>query len=337
MSPSSHLRRVFTTVFALAAALAASACVSQRGPGLGTEPSAIPTRYDEHRFYVTPVTTGGDTLAFILDSGIASDLLSTEVAARLRLPREPMVQGADTLWLAALPALSPAASIPAPDPAGPLQGRFLVVPLAGQGLLIARAGDAGVIGSSWLGNRVWTFDYPGRRLLLYPIGARPLPLAAHQVALGFAADAVGRRTSGLPRITVQIDGDSLDMLFDTGATMNVSDSALAALADGRPSRRAGSFVVESVFERWRRHHPEWRVIEGAEVPTGFAMIEVPQLEIGGYRVGPAWFTARRDRDYHRAMDHLMDRPVVGSLGGSALHFFAVTIDYPRAVASFARP
>jgi hypothetical protein len=298
----------------------------------------IPTRYDEHRFYVAPVTASGDTLGFILDSGIDSDLLSVELAARLRLAHEPLVHGADTMWLARLPALSPAASIPAPDSAGLLRGGFLEVPLAGDGLLIARRGDAGVLGSPWLARRVWTFDYPGRRLLWHPSGsAVPSVAAAHRVTLGFAVDASGRRTSGFPRLGVRVADDSVDLLFDTGATMNVADSALAVLADGRPARRAGSFIVASTFDRWRRDHPTWRVIERAEAPTGSAMIEVPEMEIGGYHVGPVWFTSRRDADFHRAMDRLMDRPVVGSLGGSALRYFAVTVDYPRAVASFARP
>lgn len=338
MGPSRHACRVCTAVLPLVAAIVAPACAGRREPGPGAAVVVIPTRYDEHRFYVTPITASGDTLAFILDSGLDGDFLSADVVARLRLPRVPVVQGADTLWLAILPELAPAAAIPAPDTAAPLGARFLIMPLAGQGLLIARPGDAGVLGSPWLARRVWTFDYPGRRLLLHPPGgARPQIPAAHQVALGFATDAQGRRTSGFPRLRVRIDGDSLDMLFDTGATMNVTDSARVALADGRPSRRAGSFIVASVFERWRRHHPEWRVVERAETPTGFAMIEVPVMEIGGYPVGPVWFTARRDNDYHRSMDRFMDRPVVGSLGGSALHFFAVTVDYPRAVASFARP
>lgn len=33
----------------------------------------------------------------------------------------------------------------------------------------------------------------------------------------------------------------------------------------------------------------------------------------------------------------MDQQAEGALGGSALHFFRVTVDYPNAVAAFEKP
>lgn len=165
-------RRLLSAALPLAVATGPNACAGHRGTGAPPVAGIVlPTRYDEHRFYVTPVTAAGDTLAFVLDSGINGNLASTDLAARLRLPSKPLVQGADTAWLAALPAFAPWATIPAPDTAGPLRGRFLTVPLAGEGLLIARAGDAGGIGSPWLAGRVWTFDYPRHRLLLHRYSA----------------------------------------------------------------------------------------------------------------------------------------------------------------------
>jgi hypothetical protein len=37
------------------------------------------------------------------------------------------------------------------------------------------------------------------------------------------------------------------------------------------------------------------------------------------------------------MSQWTDAPIVGALGGSALQYFRVTLDYPRAVALFERP
>lgn len=70
-----------------------------------------------------------------------------------------------------------------------------------------------------------------------------------------------------PRVPVTIDGETLDLLFDTGAA---------------------SFIAASAFEKWRAKHPNWRVIERAENGSGEAMIEVPQVTIAGYtaRRGP---------------------------------------------------
>jgi hypothetical protein len=52
--------------------------------------------------------------------------------------------------------------------------------------------------------------------------------------------------------------------------------------------------------------------------------------------GPVWFTRRPDPNFHQFMSQFMDRQVEGALGGSALKFFRVTVDYPRAVAVFER-
>jgi hypothetical protein len=51
-------------------------------------------------------------------------------------------------------------------------------------------------------------------------------------------------------------------------------------------------------------------------------------------VGPVWFTRRPDRNFHEYISSMMDARVEGALGGSALHFFRVTVDYPGRVAVF---
>jgi len=49
-----------------------------------------------------------------------------------------------------------------------------------------------------------------------------------------------------------------------------------------------------------------------------------------------WFTQRPDRSFHSYMAQWMDKPTDGALGGSALQYFRITVDYPNAVAVFAR-
>jgi hypothetical protein len=65
-----------------------------------------------------------------------------------------------------------------------------------------------------------------------------------------------------------------------------------------------------------------------------AMIEVPRVVIAGRAVGPVWFTRRADKNFHQFMSQWMDKRVDGALGGNALSFFRVTVDYPSAVAVF---
>ncbi len=151
---------------------------------------------------------------------------------------------------------------------------------------------------------------------------------------GFKTNANGQRALNFPRLQAVIDGETLDLLFDTGATTFLSDTALAALRDNGASARATSFITTSTFEKWRKRHPDWRVIEQAERTTGEAMIEVPGVTVAGYTVGPVWFTRRADKNFHEFMSGFMDKRVEGALGGNVFRHFRVTVDYPNAIAIF---
>jgi hypothetical protein len=298
-----------------------------------TRPQPLPVRYDEHRYILTPVTAAGDTLYLYSDTGSEITALFPATVERLGLAKKFLTHGKDTLRFTILPRFRQKASIPFRSPHPKLQRAILVadsIPFA--------SGADGLLGAEWFAGRVWTFDYPRHQLWLRGAGDLPQHSTRHQVALGFQTDSAGRRTVNLPRIRVLIDGDSLDLLFDTGAMTVLTDSAQAQLSDRRAARRATSFVVRSVFDLWRQHHPRWRVIERADQLLGnakFPMIEVPEIEVAGFTVGPVWFTARRDEDFVY-WSREMDRPILGSLGGSALQYLRVTIDYPGAVAVFGR-
>lgn len=258
-------------------------------------------------------------------------MLWDEAVRRLQLAPERVAQGRDTATLVRLPALATAAAIPLPQ-LPPFGDRFFVPRQTSH----AFARD-GLLGRTWFADRRWLFDYPGRSLAVLPAGL-PLPGApVNQVSLGFQADSAGRRTTHFPRIRIEVDGDSLDLLFDTGATVSLTDSALARLADGGPAERGTSFISQQVFDRWRQRHPDWRVIERADRTLEMPMILVPRVSIGGHVVGPVWFTMRPDRNFHQFMSQWMDRRIDGALGGSALKYFRVTVDYPRAIAVFERP
>jgi len=298
-----------------------------------SSPQVIPVRYEEHRYIVAPVTEAGDTLYLYTDTGAQLDLLFPAAVERLGLVMDSLIRGSDTLRFTILPPFRPEASIPFRS-SHPAMDRAILVADS----VYFAAGTDGLLGEQWFAGRVWTFDYPRHQLLLRPAGNLPPHSTRHRVELGFQTDSAGRRTVNLPRIRVLIDGDSLDLLFDTGATTILTDSGRAALADRRPARRATSFVVQSVFNRWRWRHPRWQVIEGADQlgKATFPMIKVPDVEVGGFKVGPVWFTERRDQDFVH-WSQPMDQPIVGALGGSAFQYLEVTIDYPGSVAVFARP
>ena len=135
---------------------------------------------------------------------------------------------------------------------------------------------------------------------------------------------------------MRIDGAPLALLLDTGATTVLTPEALAAVGGEGPAMRATSMISDTVFRRWRAAHPDWRVIEEAQLGSRSAMIEVPVVDIGGLSVGPVWFTHRSDRAFHDYMSSMMDAPIEGALGGNALHELIMTIDYPGARAAFRR-
>ncbi|HSS51254.1 MAG TPA: hypothetical protein VLX28_20115, partial [Thermoanaerobaculia bacterium] len=291
----------------------------------------LPVAFEENRFFVVPATASGQTLRLYTDSGGGLFLLAG-AAKRLGLSTKTMGEGQEKMDVAELPAFRPGASIPPPVGNGGLLPIFPDEQAKRGGV------DSvdGMLGQAWFAGRVWTWDYPGRRLLWRTDGSVPTVAEEHRVSLGFKAGKDGERLA-FPRIAATVDGETLDLLFDTGAMVSLSPEALAKLDDHGPALRGTSFIAAVHFDRWRQKHPDWRVVEKADLNMkGEPMIEVPAVTVAGYTVGPAWFTRRPDPSFHQFMSQYMDRQVEGALGGSALRFFRVTVDYPHAVAVFER-
>lgn len=324
----------------LLCALAIPAWAQHPSPTPGA-PQEIPVQLVAGRFYARPVTTTGDTLTLFTDTG-GGLFLTAPTVARLHLPRTfKMAQGNDSIFATRLPSFQPGLGIP--DPLGRqgeafAVGEFDVMP-APKGPAARRPSPwgSGMLGTPWFADWVWTLDYPHARLQWRAPGDVPAVGSDHVTSLYFRTDSAGLREANFPRIRVVVDGDTLDMLLDTGATAVIPGPALAALHDGGPALRATSFITTAVYRRWRKRHPTWRVIPRADQVPGMAMIEVPQVEIGGYAVGPVWFTQRPDAAFHDFMAQFTDRPLDGAIGGSAFGTLRITLDYPGGKAYFERP
>ncbi len=300
----------------------------------GQEVRPLPTRYLADRFAVAPVTERGDTLEFYTDTGGGLNMLWASAAPRLQMKPTPAISQGDTLHLVDLPAFAPSAWIPLPHAPEPRGARLVITP-PDNGI---QQGRDGFLGRHWFANRVWVFDYPGQALSLLAHG--PKEHAEHQVPLHFQHRWSGRRTTQFPRIRIDVDGEALDLLLDSGATVALAESAQAALAAlGSPgaAERGTSFITQSRFDAWRGRHPDWHVVPAADRLTHMPVIEVPRVTIAGYEVGPVWFTMRPDRNFHEYMSQWMDQKIDGALGGSALKYFRVTVDYPNGRATFEKP
>ncbi|MBB5208657.1 hypothetical protein [Chiayiivirga flava] len=312
-------------------ALVTGAPVSAQTPAL---PVTLPATLESGRFFVAPVTADGrGPLKLFTDTG-GGYFLGEAGARALGIefdegaapdPDAPPV-------LVRWPVWSRNAWIPVSRANGD------TVPLQRGALPAAAAHLAnGMLGAPWFGGRCWEFDYVAGTLRLLPDGALPRVDAAHRINLGFLKNDAGQHASHFPRITVRVGEEELDLLFDTGASTRVEPAALGVIADGQPAERATSFLIDSIAQRWRKAHPDWRYVEAAETGTGLAMLEVPQMVFAGHTVGPVWFTLRPDANFRTWMAQWMDKPLDGALGGNALAGLRVTVDYASETATFERP
>jgi hypothetical protein len=285
------------------------------------------------RIFVTPVSAEGRRLRFFTDTGGGLFVLGSTVE-RVDLETLRVGEGEDASTLALFPEYRAETWIPGisvaddPRPDG-FRGRLFVMP--GDDRTTKQNVGDGMLGAVWFAGRSWTLDYPRERFVLHEPGETPDMELSHTLDLGFLVDEEGRRLTHFASMEATIDGESLPFLLDTGATVVLTDSAAEALGSGEPQQRATSFITESVFSRWRRAHPDWRVIEDADLNvTGSPMIEVPEVEVAGHKVGPVWFTRRPDTNFHDYMSRMMDRKVEGALGASLFRYFEMTVDFPSA-------
>ena len=188
------------------------------------------------------------------------------------------------------------------------------------------------LGQFFFINKSWTFDYKSGKLFVNtPILANEL--ADNTQTIGFKKDKQGNKRFGHPSMKIVVNGETIDVLFDTGATLLLGANSETEF--GNKKATGGSFIAKSIFDIWHKEHPEWRVIEKAEA-TGADIIEVPQVKVGNLIAGPVWFAKRPDEAWSKGMIGSMDRVVKGAIGGSFLQYFKVSIDYNSELIKFER-
>lgn len=300
----------------------------------------MPSVYEAGHFYATPMLATGKRLRLLVDTGGGGShgwfVLTREASERLGLATERCRMGESELDVVKSMTFRSDEGLPRPE-STPCDSMALVVPAHG-----VVDGEDGQLGSGYLPGHVWTFDYPARKLWLEADDWKPAQ-GQHASSLGFARDEQGRPQMGFARIAAKIAGESLDFLLDTGATAHPTAAGKVSVAS-LSERGVGvtSYISTSVFGRWHSAHPSWRVIEHGDNLLGkrfdSRLIEVPEVEIAGWRVGPVWFTERPDANFSDkpgGMSSYMDQPVVGAVGGNVFAHFTMTIDYPNAKAWFA--
>jgi hypothetical protein len=287
----------------------------------------LPTEFVHDQIWLTPRVEGHE-LRFFTDTGGGWNAISKQTATELALASETVEADEGTATLVDYPRFDAGHAIPVSQHF--MQGRLMVVDPD----KFLHGGD-GFLGGRWFADGIWDFDYPRQRLSRRETHVRAKSADA-AVTLGFQTNARGERSTHFPSIAVEVDGETLDMLFDTGATATLTASSGPVFGLPAGTNIGTSFIEKEKFDRWRQRHPDWRVIEQADDKGGplRRMIEVPAVVIAGHRVGPVWFAEQPPGAFQKYMASMMDRPTWGAIGGSALKYFRVVVDYPAAKAWF---
>lgn len=287
-------------------------------------PYALPASFEHGTIFVEPVAQTGQRLHFYTDTG-GGDWMYHAAAVDLGW-RPPDASDGDEWTPVTLPQFRDDAWIPSP-----LSDGLIMVNPGAEDQSGGRppVGRSGMLGQQWFGNRIWEIDYPAARLVLHQ--TPPTDKYDATVPLAFKATE-HRRALNFPRIQATVDGELLDLLLDTGAHTNLTPDAATRMNSDAPVQ-AASFIIGSIARRWRARHPDWPVIESGEGWSGFDMIQVPTVQVGGLETGPVWFTQRPEKSFLEYMSQWMDKAIVGALGGNALRTFRLLLDYPAATVS----
>lgn len=287
---------------------------------LASNPQALDANFENDLVFVSIRTARNDALQVFTDTGGGMFLFqdSAERADRLT-PGEggiPVAQVAPAHITAVLRAEDRVGVTPREMPPGCENAEG------------ASLGESdGMFGGRWFAGRAWQFDYEAGTLHIIETGNVPETGGWSSFDMHFLEDpeVPEHERPHFPRVTVEIAGEAVELLFDTGA----QGCHLLPGEEGPPLWRATSFISASLARRWRAAHPEWRYLEGGDglfQPTD--MIEAGSVRLAGTELGPVWFVIRPDRNFSEFMSQWMDEPVAGALGGNALSGREVVLDYP---------
>jgi len=309
----------------------------------------IPTHFvDGERFYFKLPISGNDTIMAFGDTGGGISFLAPsaknkgDIKSNLRMG---IVKGIMPIQYILYQDMVKDVNFPIPNPAS----RFIIrnpfkritIPLLMippmedelKFILEAQPEMDAFLGQTFFMGHAWTIDYPNEQIMVNTPLNDSLIILPNVQKLGFKKNARQEKLNGHPSMTIEIDGDTIDVLFDTGATMVLTEDGKKQFGTDKKTL-AGSFIAASIFKKWRKEHPEWKYYP--KVDYGGDVIEVPIVKIGKFEVGPVLFVVKRDEAWSQGMINTMDKVVKGAIGGTLLKFFKVTIDYNSDLIRFER-
>jgi hypothetical protein len=304
-----------------------------------SKPVLVPSSFiNGERFYIKIPTVKGDTVLGFGDSGGGISMTFLPVIDKLGLQSKvkwALLKGLMPLRYILFDDLVKDENIPRPLS---LRGMVLRTPVSSVSLpflyILPTDGDVKFLiqmmscdlflGQNFFMGKSWTFDYINRQIWVNtPIAASEEGKPGVQ-RIGFKKNSNHENVYGHASMFIEVSGEIIEVLFDTGATIVLSENG-KKMFNTTAKTIGGSFIAASFFDKWRKEHPDWKYYEKADMDRD--IIEVPNVRIGGYDVGLVLFAKRNDENWSRDMIGTMDKVVKGAIGGSALKYLKVTVDY----------
>jgi hypothetical protein len=300
------------------------------------------------RFYIKVVTVNGDTILAFGDTGGGISMVLPDVLTNLNLQSKTktgIIKGFFPMQYIPFYDIAKDENVPPPVPLRNLifrrcmervQEPLLLIPPDNDEfkelVLIRKCIPFGIfLGQNFFMGKSWTFDYIKRQIWVNtPISKAEEGKPGVQ-RIGFKKNSNHENVFGHPSMYIEVDGEIIEVLFDTGATIVLSEDGKKDFGT-EAKTIGGSFIAKSIFDKWRKMHPDWKHYEKADMNND--IIEVPKVKIGGYEVGSVLFAERNDENWSKGMITSMDTIVKGAIGGSGLSYFKVTIDYNSELIKF---
>lgn len=287
----------------------------------------LPSQFSNNLIYLTPKLTDGTTVNFFTDTGGGWNAISSQLQEKYGWTLYDKEVDNGVIKVTDMPLFQSSATIPNAGLNNWWAGKLQVVSkdkFSGEGNV------DGFLGGRWHAEKIIDFNYLAHSIS--ELSSTPDDIADFStIPLGFQKNNDGNYTMAFPSMEISVEGQQIPMLLDTGASAWPTEDAKSAIGM-HGNQIATSFIVANIFDNWKATHPEWLVVENACTYSKEPMIRVPSVEIGGQVVGPVWFTRRENKNFHQFMSSMMDKQIDGALGGSALKYVRIIVDYHKEVA-----
>jgi len=301
-----------------------------------TAEQIVPSKFKNNKVFVTPTTSYGVKLYLHTDTGGGGNILAINKTTEKIVDKKliQLVQtGERTFKTVPIPFWDKESNFPLVKYTK--NNKFLLL----EPNHWAFSDSDGQLGNTWFSGNIWKFDYINQSLSTLTIKEADNYSqleGSKAISLSFKTDELGERLNDFPRMFITIDQQKLPVLLDTGATTFINNQDKM---EGEPALSfvGTSFISESIFRQWQKKHSAWETKFEQFKGMKFEMIEVPSIDIAGFKTGPVWFTMRPDANFHEYMSSMMADHVEGAIGGSAFQYFSMVINYPKAEVSFSQP